>query len=303
MKSIISAIFLLVLSNISFGGIIQPGHFSVGDVGIAIGGNAQLATSHSQVVYWADYLENREWPNGFTDHPTGRGTPYPEVTVTLDLYKIGEETKNQYGLYVTNYQASLSLYEDPQNNATYSDYSTFFDGNKLVTFTGSGSATTWAPIALGGQGSIIINWPDQYPFVDIGTEYEIWPHNVDAAIVWTYRIPGDIAGPYNGNGPDGWINTIDYAQIDAAYLSHQFDNGGATWDNGDFNGDGIVDYKDYALMDYSLYQQNIDLGLVRVSSDASRFGLAFTEYYNAIPEPSTLLLLGLGSTLLIKRRK
>ena len=197
---------------------IEPGYVIMGAVGDMVGGNSNVGAEHAQVVWWPDIVQNRSWPTG---HKAGRGTPFDEITVSIDLYRRGNENM---------YDATLSIYEDPQNNAG-TDPATYTDGTKLVTFSGSGYIQN-------GQ-RYLITWADQWPLVDFCTEIEIWPHNIDCSLSLIYRIPGDC-------NADGWITGIDWAQIDAGYLIQPAN---PTWENGDFNRDGRIDLSDFRLME------------------------------------------------------
>jgi hypothetical protein len=107
----------------------------------------------------------------------------------------------------------------------------------------------------------------------------------------------------------GYIAASDFAQLDASYLLGLTD---AHWINGDFNGDGVVNYQDYALADAALGAggANTQLAATEVALDTSRFGAAFAAAYQAdlaapaaTPEPASLALLGLGALTLLRRRR
>jgi len=108
---------------------------------------------------------------------------------------------------------------------------------------------------------------------------------------------------------DGKITTVDYAQIDAAYLSGLYTTSGALWINGDTNHDGVIDLTDFANIDaaFTIYSGGGYVALARVAEDAARFGDAFTAAYDAalasVPEPASLSLLVLGAGCLLGRRR
>lgn len=111
---------------------------------------------------------------------------------------------------------------------------------------------------------------------------------------------------------DGMISGVDFAQLDAAYLSGLYGPGGtpATWIQGDFNHDGVIDPADFALIDaaFAYITSNGLPALARAQADALRFGSAFTSVYDAamasaVPEPASLSLLAIGAGCLLGRRR
>ena len=261
-----------------------PGPFIIGSGGFAYQGFDQPS---SEIVYSANDLTNRDFP-GSGDHK-----PTQQLTVVCDVTKIGQQT--QIGnTYYQPYLAELWLYENPTFTANINIPSSFRDGNLLLYFLGSGiadSTTSFAVVNNSRCGNLFIAWPDQFPFTNIGTEFQMYPtpidgyQFVDCSIDLKYRVAGDC-------NLDGWITASDLAQMDASYLKSLTDTIPVvyTWSQGDFNGDGLVNSTDYSLMaitwqeQYPQYQQ---VGLFEI-----------------IPEPSTLLLLGFaGLTLTFKRKE
>ena len=80
---------------------------------------------------------------------------------------------------------------------------------------------------------------------------------------------------------------------------------GAPWANGDFNYDGVIDYRDYAIIDAAFASQSGPLADARVAAEARRrFGPAFvTAFAVAVPEPGTVVLLAVGAVGLLRRRR
>ena len=100
---------------------------------------------------------------------------------------------------------------------------------------------------------------------------------------------------------DGKVDGRDFRIMDAFYLTG---GGTATWRNGDFNGDGVVDYLDYAIAIASLQSQpHTALADQLTGLYASAFGSDFTAALAAdTPEPGTLLLSGLAASAFLFRR-
>jgi hypothetical protein len=127
----------------------------------------------------------------------------------------------------------------------------------------------------------------------------------NSQVIYKYTYLGDAT-------LDGKVTATDYAQIDASYLL-QTQN--PTWFQGNFTHNATPGYTvgaaDYAAIDagYSAYLGGGPLAAAQVALDAARFGAAFTTAYNAliapaaVPEPTSLALLGLGAVTLLRRRR
>lgn len=170
-------------------------------------------------------------------------------------------------------------------NSTFEEVQNWITTGKVIT-SKAGTAVGYARVEDLGL--------DSFDTVAVGV--------TDILIKDTYAGDADL---------DGKITTVDFAQIDAAFLSGDFAWGGAQWINGDCNHDGFIDLTDFALMDaaFTLYSQtNGYAALARAQADAARFGSAFTAIYDAalasaIPEPGSLGVLVLGVGCLMKRRR
>ena len=81
---------------------------------------------------------------------------------------------------------------------------------------------------------------------------------------------------------DGVVDAADYV----AMKTNMGMTEGATWEQGDFNGDGVVDDYDLSLLNYCMYLNDY-------------FGLQGTS----VPEPASLMLLTLGGVAVLRRRR
>jgi autotransporter-associated beta strand protein len=117
----------------------------------------------------------------------------------------------------------------------------------------------------------------------------------DVLIKYTY---------YGDANLDGKVDGSDYSRIDASYLaeateSTPFAVGVTGWFNGDFNYDGVVNGSDYTLIDNAFNSQGAQLAAEIATPTAQIAGSGATS---AVPEPTTLGLLGIGAVGLLGRR-
>jgi autotransporter-associated beta strand protein len=116
----------------------------------------------------------------------------------------------------------------------------------------------------------------------------ITPGTNDVFVKYTYYGDADLSGTING---------ADYALIDTTFglenTNHVAISG---WANGDFNYDGVVNGTDYAPIDNAFNQYN--------ATSASPLAItASAAVTSAVPEPTTLGLLGIGAIGLLGRRR
>jgi autotransporter-associated beta strand protein len=109
---------------------------------------------------------------------------------------------------------------------------------------------------------------------------------------------GDVVLKYTYYGDanlDGQVNSADYTRIDSGFLT-----GATGWQNGDFNYDGVINGSDYSLIDNAFNIQGAQLSAQVATATAQIAGGSGTA--SAVPEPTTLGLLGLGVMGLLGRR-
>ena len=101
----------------------------------------------------------------------------------------------------------------------------------------------------------------------------------DTLVMYTYGGDANL---------DGKINVDDYGRIDFAVPL-----GIAGWSNGDFNYDGKINVDDYGIIDFNVGIQGpaFPTSLSQLAGSAGSLA--------AVPEPASLLSLGLASTSLI----
>jgi autotransporter-associated beta strand protein len=93
----------------------------------------------------------------------------------------------------------------------------------------------------------------------------------------------------------GSVTSADYTAIDNGFL-----NTLTGWQNGDFNYDGVVNGSDYTLIDNAFNMQGANLSSEIAAPTALIAGGSGVA--SAVPEPTTLGLLGLGALGLLGRR-
>ena len=107
-------------------------------------------------------------------------------------------------------------------------------------------------------------------------------------------VAGDVLVKYTYYGDadlSGFVDSSDYSRIDNGFVQHL-----TGWNNGDFNYDGVVNGSDYTLIDNTFNTQGAAISSELASPTAQIAGTA------AVPEPTSVALLGIGAAGLLGRR-
>jgi autotransporter-associated beta strand protein len=111
-------------------------------------------------------------------------------------------------------------------------------------------------------------------------------------------LDGDVlvkATYYGDANLSGIVDGTDYGRIDNGFLSGGTLTG---WYNGDFNYDGVINGSDYTLIDNAFNSQGVSLASQIATPTAELGGST-----SAVPEPTTLGLLGISAIGLLGRRR
>jgi fibronectin-binding autotransporter adhesin len=125
----------------------------------------------------------------------------------------------------------------------------------------------------------------------LGTFDRTNPASTDVLVKYTY---------YGDANLDGAVDGSDYTLIDAGFNSAGALTG---WQNGDFNYDGKIDGSDYTLIDNAFNTQGATLGSNPAALIAGSTAQIVGGSSSAVPEPTTLTLLGLTVGRLLSRRR
>ncbi len=115
---------------------------------------------------------------------------------------------------------------------------------------------------------------------------------------------GDVLVKYTYYGDtnlDGVVDGSDYSRIDTAFINNQNTHLAKLtgWYNGDFNYDGAIDGSDYTLIDNAFNSQGAPFAAL-VAGPTAQIGTVTTTA--AVPEPTSLAVLGISVAGLLSRR-
>ena len=112
--------------------------------------------------------------------------------------------------------------------------------------------------------------------------------NTDVLVKYTY---------YGDANVDGRVDGTDYSRIDNGFISQIGTSKLTGWYNGDFNYDGAINGSDYTLIDNAFNSQGAQF-TAQAASIASQIAGS-----SAVPEPTTMTLLAIGTAGLLGRRR
>jgi len=116
------------------------------------------------------------------------------------------------------------------------------------------------------------------------------PADGDILVKLTYYGDADLSGTVDGS---------DYSRIDNGILL-----GLTGWQNGDFNYDGVIDGSDYTLIDNSYNTQGAQFTTEVAATTAEIAAVTGSSVSgSAVPEPTTLGLIGIGAAAMLGRRR
>lgn len=128
----------------------------------------------------------------------------------------------------------------------------------------------------------------------IGADWVIssLPRPTATRVVGVAEMPGDAS-------EDGRISLDDYILLDRGFAKHL-----TGWNNGDFNGDNVVDHNDYLILDAAYTLQNGSLSPAVLAERELEFGSNYvSQLAAAVPEPTSGTLVLACSAIILRRRR
>ena len=244
--------------------------------GVTLGAGSGIAVDSGGVVAGAGTVEG-DLVNGGGVEPGLAGVGTLSVTGSYEQAAAGRLTLDMTAshadtLVVTD---AATLDGNLTLNTIGGTLPTFGQSFTLMT-AGGGLAGTFASIDGAGLGQI---------------------HGRDAVLAVAY-------GP---NALTATVTVVGDANLDlrVSFADYQILQGAfglpGTWTDADFNGDGLVDYSDFALLNANFGYDATLGGLAAVPAYQTQALATFDARH--IPEPASAALLGLGGLLALRRRR
>ena len=256
--------------------------------------------------------------NGLTNFAANSGTSGP-VAVTLGSLSIGaagKMTVNSAGLHVNRSVVEVGSLTFADTPAAPGGLLNLMD-NDLIVHSGNlaniiseiaaasdeglwngGGGITSSVAAAGGNTTLAAVLNDD----GTGTHTALYSTfdkqtviDSDVLVKYTFAGDADLSGTVNGS---------DYTLIDNGFNSQGSADPLSGWRNGDFNYDGVINGDDYILIDNSFNTEG-STSFAASSAGPAEMIAGDTEIIAtpAVPEPSSLGLIGIGAVALLGKRR
>ena len=115
----------------------------------------------------------------------------------------------------------------------------------------------------------------------------------DVLVKYTFAGDADLSGT---------VDSSDYLLIDDSFATQGTANALTGWQNGDFNYDSVINGDDYTLIDNAFNTQG-SVSFAGTSAGPAEMIATNTSITTAVPEPTSLGLIGLGAIALLGKRR